>query len=88
MLDLTQVLRRLRRERDALDDIIQSLRDLQLREAAEAAMPKKVLKRRGRKFMDPGEREEVSKRMKSYWAQWREKSGKENGRSGKVLESM
>lgn len=61
-MDLYKTIAELRARRDQLVRIIDQLEGLQSNPAAPAA------KRRGRKFMGPKERAEVSKRMKQYWA--------------------
>ena len=71
-MDLETLIRNLRRERQKLDEIIQAVEDLKFQQIAQAAMPKPVKKRRGRKSMGDLEREEVSKRMKAYWAKRRQ----------------
>ena len=71
-MDLYKAIRELYAEKERLERVIASLEELQ-RTATEAeALPER--KRRGRKSMDPKEREQVSERMKKYWANRREKS--------------
>jgi len=78
-MDLAQTIRKLRKERQKLDEMIAGLQHLREREAAKAAQPAQPKKRRGRKFMADGERKEVSARMKAYWAKWRESGQKREG---------
>jgi len=62
-MDLKRIIEELRAERDSLSGTIEVLeRLLQNGGATEKT------KRRGRKFMADRDREEVSKRMKRYWA--------------------
>ena len=63
-MDLLKILGELYVERKRLDRIITTLEELHLKEEA-------APKRRGRKFMDPNDRKEVSQRMKRYWAKRR-----------------
>ena len=71
-MEFAHIIRKLRQEREKLDEVIKSLRDLQVRQAAQAAIPNAPPKRRGRKSMGANERQEVSRRMKKYWASRRE----------------
>ena len=64
-MDLQKTIAELRARRDQLERIIAQLEELQSSDAAPGARSQK---RRGRKFMGPEEREEVSRRMKTYWA--------------------
>jgi hypothetical protein len=62
-VDLDKLIEKLTQERAALDEIIASLEQLQ------SVVPvERVKKRRGRKFMGEAERQDVSARMKKYWA--------------------
>jgi hypothetical protein len=70
-MDLQKALQELYAEKEKLERVILSLEELQRCATGEA----RVVKRRGRKFMDAKERQEVSARMKRYWASQR------NGRS-------
>jgi hypothetical protein len=65
-MNLDKLIRKLQKEREQLDSIIASME--RLRQAAAATKPERVKKRRGRKFMDVKDRQEVSARMKKYWA--------------------
>ena len=67
-MDLGDAIRKLRKERVKIDEIITALEELRLREAARAAAPKPALQRRGRKSMGEEEREAVASMMKAYWA--------------------
>ena len=66
-MDLYRIIRELVLERDRLQRIIDSLEEM--KPDGKPARPEGGSKRRGRKFMDPAAREEVSARMKRYWAQ-------------------
>ena len=65
-MDIRKMIQELHAEREALDRAISSLEDLQ---KSDDGFPLHANRsRRGRKFMGPEEREEVSARMKKYWA--------------------
>jgi len=68
-MELDAIIRKLRGERAKLDQLIETVEQLQLQRAA-AAIPK-VKKRRGRKSMNAEQRREVAERMRRYWAGWR-----------------
>jgi hypothetical protein len=66
-MELYKALQHLYAEKEKLERVISSLEDLlRVPSASPATAP--TLKRKGRKSMDPTERQEVSKRMKKYWA--------------------
>lgn len=65
-MDLNKVIHDLHEEKKKLDRVIASLEELQ-RIGASLDMVQGV-KRRGRKSMDAKARQEVSQRMKKYWA--------------------
>jgi hypothetical protein len=65
-MDVYRIIRELVLERDRLQRIIDSLEEMVPNNRAQA---RQETKRRGRKFMDRAAREEVSERMKRYWAQ-------------------
>ena len=63
-MDLSKTIADLYEERSRLDRVIASLEQL-----AEDPFPLPIAtSRRGRKFMSPEERREVSERMRRYWA--------------------
>ena len=66
-MDLYRIIRELVLERDRLQRIIDSLEEMK----HDSPLPeqRERVKRRGRKSMDRAAREEVSRRMKKYWAQ-------------------
>jgi hypothetical protein len=66
-MDLYKAIQELYTEKERLERVIASLEEL-LRSAGAAPALTAATKRRGRKFMDPKERQEVSERMKKYWA--------------------
>ena len=66
-MDLFKAIQELYAEKERLERVIASLEELQ-RSAGVVPAVGKAAKRRGRKFMDPKERQEVSDRMKKYWA--------------------
>jgi hypothetical protein len=55
-------------QKEKLERVIELLEELQRSGAPAAAVAPSAAKRRGRKSMGSAEREEVSKRMKKYWA--------------------
>jgi hypothetical protein len=65
-MDLKKTLQELHAEREKLDRAITSLEELQ--RTGSLPDPPGSAKRRGRKSMNAAEREDVSKRMKKYWA--------------------
>jgi hypothetical protein len=67
-MDLYKAIQDLYAEKEKLERVIASLEELQL--AAGGGIPPKLKsgKPRGRKSMSPEERQEVSARMKKYWA--------------------
>lgn len=64
-MDLSKIIGELRRDKERLDGVIASLEGLPSVNR-DGTVP--VRKRRGRKFMSPEERREVSARAKKYWA--------------------
>ena len=71
-MDLFKAIQELYAEKERLERVIASLEELQRSAGAVPALTEGV-KRRGRKFMDPKERQEVSDRMKNYWAHQRQR---------------
>jgi hypothetical protein len=65
-MDVYRIIRELVLERDRLQRIIDSLEEM-VPNGRSQARPE--TKRRGRKSMDRAARDEVSERMKRYWAQ-------------------
>jgi hypothetical protein len=73
-MDLNKIIKHLNAEKEKLERVIASLEELQ-RSASLAVPPAPdCRKRRGRSSMGPDERQDVSARMKKYWANQR-KSG-------------
>jgi hypothetical protein len=66
-MDLDQAVQELYAERRKIERVIALLEEMQRGAGAIPALTQSV-KRRGRKFMNPRERQEVSERMKKYWA--------------------
>ena len=64
-MDLYKTIAELRARRDQLERIIAQLEELR---SSDSDPGSHGTKRRGRKFMGPEERAEVSRRMKQYWA--------------------
>lgn len=65
-MDLNKTIQELYAERDTLDRVIGLLEELQ--QSASSVPSMQSRSRRGRKSMGDKEREEVSARMKRYWA--------------------
>jgi hypothetical protein len=63
-MDLSKTISELYEERTRLDRVIASLEQL----GADSFPVPITASRRGRKFMSPQERHEVSERMRRYWA--------------------
>lgn len=64
-MDLSKIIAELRQEKSRLDRVIASLEQLGV-----DSFPVPIsAPRRGRKFMNPEERREVSERMRRYWAE-------------------
>jgi hypothetical protein len=63
-MDLSKTIAELYQEKSRLDKVIASLEQL-----GEGSAPAPmIMQRRGRKFMSPQERRQVSDRMRKYWA--------------------
>ena len=67
-MDLYKAIQDLYAEKEKLERVIASLEELQRAAEAVAPPPSEAGKRRGRKSMGSKERQEVSERMKKYWA--------------------
>jgi hypothetical protein len=81
-MDLYKAIQDLYAEKEKLERVIASLEDLQ--RAAGGGIPPSPGsgKRRGRKSMGADERQEVSDRMKKYWASRRKPEKEESESSG------
>ncbi len=77
-MDLYKAIRDLYAEKERLERVIMSLEELQRSSAAAPELPP-TGKRRGRKSMSADERQEVSERMKKYWAKRRKKESRGSG---------
>ena len=78
-MDLYKAIQELYAEKEKLERVIASLEELQ-RTAGAAPLPTaKPARRRGRKSMNSEERQEVSERMRKYWAQRRKQPAKTSG---------
>ena len=77
-MDLHKAIQQLYAEKERLERVIASLEELQRGAGAVPALTESV-RRRGRKFMDPKERQEVSERMKKYWAARRKEKQQKRG---------
>jgi hypothetical protein len=73
-MDLYKAIRDLYAEKERLERVIASLEELQRASEAAGTQPPPIGKRRGRKSMSAEERQEVSVRMKTYWANRRKKT--------------
>jgi hypothetical protein len=71
-MDLYKAIQELYLEKERLERVIASLEELQ-RTAGAVPEPPAPPRRRGRKSMTSKERQEVSDRMKKYWAARRKK---------------
>jgi len=72
-MDLYKTIQDLYAEKEKLERVISSLEELQAAAGNLPTLPKSG-KRRGRKSMGAKERQEVSERMKKYWANRRKQS--------------
>ncbi len=87
-MDLIKIINDLRQERDKLEAIITSLE--QLKGSSPVAATHQV-SRRGRRSMDAAGRLEVSRRMKQYWENRRQKGefkGEPGPKSHSVVDSL
>ena len=66
-MDLYKAIQDLYAEKEKLERVIASLEELQRNAGSLPSVPKPA-KRRGRKSMNSSERQEVSERMRKYWA--------------------
>ena len=66
-MDLYKAIQDLYAEKEKLERVIASLEELQRTAGSLPVLPKPA-KRRGRKSMSASERQEVSERMRKYWA--------------------
>lgn len=71
-MDLYKTIQDLYAEKEKLERVIASLEELQ-QTTGSVPLPPSVGKRRGRKSMGANERQEVSERMKRYWANRRKR---------------
>ena len=76
-MDLRKTIQDLIAEKEKLERVIASLEELQRAAAVNPLVPGRD-KRRGRKSMGAQERQEVSERMKKYWAGRRKEPGNES----------
>jgi hypothetical protein len=74
-MDLKAIIESLRIEKQRVERVIAQLEQM-CGEGLFESKPVPVRRRRGRKSMDPEERQQVAARMKSYWAK-RRKTGNE-----------
>ena len=75
-MDLYKAIQDLYAEKEKLERVIASLEELQRTAGSLPSLPKPV-KRRGRKSMNSSERQEVSERMRKYWASRRQSKATE-----------
>ena len=76
-MDLYKAIQDLYAEKEKLERVIASLEELQRNAGNIPVLPKQT-QRRGRKSMNADERQEVSERMKRYWAGRRQQSKNPN----------
>ena len=67
-MDLYKAIQDLYAEKEKLERVIASLEELQRAAGGSVPPAPSSGRRRGRKSMNPDERQEVSARMKKYWA--------------------
>jgi hypothetical protein len=80
-MDLAKIIQDLLEDKAKLELVIVALEDLQRNAVQVPELPKP--KRKGRKPMPPEERQEVSDRMRRYWAKYRaERTAEEPGGGG------
>jgi hypothetical protein len=77
-MDLYKAIQDLYAEKEKLERVIASLEDLQRSAGGGIPPMPKSGKRRGRKSMSADEREEVSERMKKYWASRRKNKNRDS----------
>ena len=82
-MDLYKAIQDLYAEKEKLERVIASLEELQRTAGSLPVLPK-AAKRRGRKSMSASERQEVSERMRKYWAGRRSPEKPEKGRPEKT----
>jgi len=70
-MDLFKLIQDLKAEQERLERVIASLQDLQRSAGLDIPPAPDGRKRRGRRSMGSEERQEVSARMKKYWARRR-----------------
>ena len=80
-MDLYKAIQDLYAEKEKLERVIASLEELQRTAGSLPVLPKPA-KRRGRKSMNPSERQEVSERMRKYWASRRQSKQQEPSGAG------
>lgn len=78
-MDLYKAIQDLYAEKEKLERVIASLEELQRNAGAVPVAPVKTAKRRGRKSMSSEERQEVSERMRKYWAARRKEQPERTG---------
>ena len=79
-MDLYKAIQDLYKEKEKLERVIASLEELQRAGGSVPELPK-AAKRRGRKSMSSNERQEVSERMRKYWASRRKTPDKQSAHS-------
>jgi hypothetical protein len=67
-MDLFKLIQELKAEKERLERVIASLEELEHASVLNISAPPDERKRRGRRSMGAEERQEVSARMKKYWA--------------------
>ena len=82
-MDLYKAIQDLYAEKEKLERVIASLEELQRTAGSVPVLPKPA-KRRGRKSMNSSERQEVSERMRKYWASRRQPKQPEPSRHRRI----
>ena len=77
-MDLYKAIQELYAEKEKLERVIASLEEIQRSAGALSELPH-TARRRGRKSMNSEERQEVSERMRKYWASRRPATANDGG---------
>ncbi len=79
-MDLAAILRQLYQQKEKLDLTISALQPIQHQGSSPPEDRQSAHRRRGRVFMSEKERQQVSERMKAYWANKRKETAKKGAR--------
>ena len=86
-MDLYKAIQDLYAEKEKLERVIASLEELQRTAGALPVLPAKPSNEAGRKSMNSAERQEVSERMRKYWAAAARASRKPSARRNRLRPS-